>query len=192
MVRYGKLASYPQRVDWPAGTANGSRNQRKQNKEVYVMRTLTRKLLSLLLAFTMVCAMVPAAMAADEGGTEGSINWNDPTCVGGDSHNPVKGATDPATCTETGTQHYTCSNPGCTATGTAVISALGHDFDSSNGSPMEQSTGILANTAAAQHEIVKHHTRLEAIRHIPGRKQATLIRAKNVRKQRPSLIPGPT
>lgn len=29
------------------------------------MRTLTRKLLSLLLAFTMVCAMVPAAMAAD-------------------------------------------------------------------------------------------------------------------------------
>ena len=95
------------------------------------MRTLTRKLLSLLLAFTMVCAMVPAAMAADEGGTEGSINWNDPTCVGGDSHNPVKGATDPATCTETGTQHYTCNNPGCTATGTAVISALGHDFDSS-------------------------------------------------------------
>ena len=67
MVRYGKLASYPQRVDWPAGTANGSRNQRKQNKEVYVMRTLTRKLLSLLLVFTMVCAMVPAAMAADDG-----------------------------------------------------------------------------------------------------------------------------
>ena len=29
------------------------------------MRTLTRKLLSLLLVFTMVCAMVPAAMAAD-------------------------------------------------------------------------------------------------------------------------------
>ena len=29
------------------------------------MRTLTRKLLSLLLAFTMVCAMVPAAMAAE-------------------------------------------------------------------------------------------------------------------------------
>ena len=28
------------------------------------MRTLTRKLLSLLLVFTMVCAMVPAAMAA--------------------------------------------------------------------------------------------------------------------------------
>ena len=31
------------------------------------MRTLTRKLLSLLLVFTMVCAMVPAAMAADTG-----------------------------------------------------------------------------------------------------------------------------
>ncbi len=31
------------------------------------MRTLTRKLLSLLLVFTMVCAMVPAAMAADDG-----------------------------------------------------------------------------------------------------------------------------
>ena len=29
------------------------------------MRTLTRKLLSLLLVFTMVCAMVPAAMAAE-------------------------------------------------------------------------------------------------------------------------------
>lgn len=33
------------------------------------MRTFTRKLLSLLLAFTMVCAMVPAALAAD--GTDG-------------------------------------------------------------------------------------------------------------------------
>ena len=32
------------------------------------MRTFTRKLLSLLLAFTMVCAMVPAALADDGSG----------------------------------------------------------------------------------------------------------------------------
>ena len=34
------------------------------------MKTLTRKLLSLLLVLTMVCAMVPAAMAVEEGETE--------------------------------------------------------------------------------------------------------------------------
>ena len=38
------------------------------------MRTLTRKLLSLLLAFTMVCAMVPAAMAADTDWTGGNTD----------------------------------------------------------------------------------------------------------------------
>ena len=36
------------------------------------MRTLTRKLLSLLLVFTMVCAMVPAAMAAETDWTGGT------------------------------------------------------------------------------------------------------------------------
>ena len=41
------------------------------------MRTLTRKLLSLLLVFTMVCAMVPAAMAADE------IQWQEGQWQGG-------------------------------------------------------------------------------------------------------------
>lgn len=87
------------------------------------MRTLTRKLLSLLLAFTMVCAMVPAAMAADEtGGTVGSITWSSETCSkGNESHTPVPGNKTEATCTEPGTQHYTCGNPGCTATGTATI-----------------------------------------------------------------------
>ena len=97
------------------------------------MRTLTRKLLSLLLVFTMVCAMVPAAMAAEEtGGTVGPITWTSETCSQGhESHTPVPGDKTEATCTEPGTQHYTCGNSGCTATGTAVISALGHDFDSS-------------------------------------------------------------
>lgn len=42
------------------------------------MRTLTRKLLSLLLAFTMVCAMVPAAMAAD-----GEVEWKEGAWTGG-------------------------------------------------------------------------------------------------------------
>ena len=40
------------------------------------MRTLTRKLLSLLLVFTMVCAMVPAAMASEE---ENPVNGTETT-----------------------------------------------------------------------------------------------------------------
>ena len=43
------------------------------------MRTLTRKLLSLLLAFTMVCAMVPAAMASGEENPRTGTETNPPT-----------------------------------------------------------------------------------------------------------------
>lgn len=57
------------------------------------MRTLTRKLLSLLLAFTMVCAMVPAAMAADgepetTPPTEGPGTPGDTDGDTGDEENP--------------------------------------------------------------------------------------------------------
>ena len=54
------------------------------------MRTLTRKLLSLLLVFTMVCAMVPAAMAAD---TE-ELETNPPTEDQETSENPGDGTGD--------------------------------------------------------------------------------------------------
>ena len=89
------------------------------------MRTLTRKLLSLLLAFTMVCAMVPAAMAADE---EGWSEWTgggpqEPVCT----HTNVKtDKTKEATCTETGTETQTCLD--CNATRTRTIPALDHDW----------------------------------------------------------------
>lgn len=43
------------------------------------MRTLTRKLLSLLLVFTMVCAMVPAAMASGEENPRTGTETNPPT-----------------------------------------------------------------------------------------------------------------
>ena len=91
------------------------------------MRTLTRKLLSLLLAFTMVCAMVPAAMAADE------IQWQEGQWQGGNTEaghahtaesNPQNQT--PPTCTEAGSRTYKCT--GCDATRTDTAAALDHDF----------------------------------------------------------------
>ena len=76
------------------------------------MRTLTRKLLSLLLAFTMVCAMVPAAMAADTDWTGGSTEPD---------HQHSAETTEvitKATCKEPGSQKETCS---CGATRTVEI-----------------------------------------------------------------------
>lgn len=91
------------------------------------MRTLTRKLLSLLLAFTMVCAMVPAAMAADE------IQWQEGQWQGGNTEaghahtaesNPQNQT--PPTCTEAGSRTYKCTN--CDATRTDTAAALGHSW----------------------------------------------------------------
>ena len=94
------------------------------------MRTLTRKLLSLLLAFTMVCAMVPAAMAAD---TEEDIVWDSwgeaapgkDKCEDGKHVSDSIERTNP-TCTADGTAKETCNTCGATRTGT--IKKLGHDF----------------------------------------------------------------
>ena len=91
------------------------------------MRTLTRKLLSLLLVFTMVCAMVPAAMAADE------IQWQEGQWHGGNTeagHVHTAGSLpqnskDP-TCTEAGSRTYKCTE--CDATRTDTAAALNHDF----------------------------------------------------------------
>ena len=90
------------------------------------MRTLTRKLLSLLLAFTMVCAMVPAAMAADG---EGWSEWTggttlEPACTHDTTSTQT---TKPATCTEEGVETKTCST--CGATCTKVIEKLPHDYE---------------------------------------------------------------
>lgn len=91
------------------------------------MRTLTRKLLSLLLVFTMVCAMVPAAMAADE------IQWQEGQWHGGNTEaghvhtagSHPQNSKDP-TCTEAGSRTYKCTE--CDATRTDTAAALNHDF----------------------------------------------------------------
>ena len=76
------------------------------------MRTLTRKLLSLLLVFTMVCAMVPAAMAADEGWSqwEGGNTSEYPNCQHTEADIKV---TKDATCTTEGVETKTCKTCGC-------------------------------------------------------------------------------
>lgn len=84
------------------------------------MRTFTRKLLSLLLAFTMVCAMVPAALAADE-------DWTGGTSDDPNHQHSVQSTSDEkaATCTEDGSKKETCS---CGATRTVTIPKTGHDW----------------------------------------------------------------
>lgn len=97
------------------------------------MRTLTRKLLSLLLAFTMVCAMVPAAMAADEGD---GINWipgsswseNTGTPHDGNHTEGTRSNITAPTCTAPGQSTVACSHEGCKATRTDTAAALGHSW----------------------------------------------------------------
>lgn len=91
------------------------------------MRTLTRKLLSLLLAFTMVCAMVPAAMAADENWGK----WNTPECTSpSKEHTPgqITSRKD-ATCKDTGEETQQCGVCSATRTRTLPIDENAHDWD---------------------------------------------------------------
>lgn len=76
------------------------------------MRTFTRKLLSLLLAFTMVCAMVPAALAADdEGQTDpsGSVDV-DSSETSKPEDNPGEGGGDQETCNHDNTTYVSNNN----------------------------------------------------------------------------------
>ena len=109
------------------------------------MRTLTRKLLSLLLAFTMVCAMVPAAMAAETGTPQEQPSQGEsqePEEGDGGEVTPGPGEHEhkytiedksdsrwkDATCTEDGTKVLKCSVEGCNETKTESIPALKHDY----------------------------------------------------------------
>ena len=94
------------------------------------MRTLTRKLLSLLLVFTMVCAMVPAAMAADEGWSqwEGGNTSEYPNCQHTEADIKV---TKDATCTTEGVETKTCQT--CGAICTRTIEKKEHDFSKYDG-----------------------------------------------------------
>lgn len=90
------------------------------------MRTLTRKLLSLLLAFTMVCAMVPAAMAADENWGK----WSTPECTSSSKeHTPgqITSHKD-ATCKNTGEETQQCGVCSATRTRTLPIDENAHDW----------------------------------------------------------------
>ena len=90
------------------------------------MRTLTRKLLSLLLAFTMVCAMVPAAMAADENWGE----WSKSECTSSSKeHTPgqITSRKD-ATCKDTGEETQQCGVCSATRTRTLPIDENAHDW----------------------------------------------------------------
>lgn len=110
------------------------------------MKTMTRKLLSLLLVLTMVFAMMPMAMAADTGTTEPGATETDPANpgeggsgevtpgTGEHTHNyTIEDKSDPrwkdATCTEAGTKVLKCSVEGCTETKTETIPALGHTWE---------------------------------------------------------------
>ena len=83
------------------------------------MRQTRRRLLSLLMAFAILCSMIPAAFAAEDGWTEG----NDPQCT----HEKTTGEiTKAATCTEPGEKTLTCTE--CGAKKTETIPATGHTW----------------------------------------------------------------
>ena len=87
------------------------------------MKQTKRRLLSLLMAFAILCTMIPAAFAVEEE----NIKWSSPTCSGGhESHTPKKGTETPATCTEEGKITYTCEN--CSATGEVIIPKVDHTW----------------------------------------------------------------
>ena len=120
------------------------------------MRTLTRKLLSLLLAFTMVCAMVPAAMAAETRTTQEQPSQGENQQPGegdGSEETPGPGdhkhvwddgkVTKEATCTQDGEMTYTCTDKTCNETKTEKIDKLGHNFTQSITSGKDESGNSL-------------------------------------------------
>ena len=93
------------------------------------MKQTKRRLLSLLMAFAILCTMIPAAFAAEE-----TVNWKIGDWEGGsltDEHTGHMAAqtpqsqTDP-TCTTAGTRTYKCT--GCEAIRTDTADALGHNY----------------------------------------------------------------
>ena len=86
------------------------------------MKQTKRRLLSLLMAFAILCTMIPAAFAA-----ENEITWDNPKCSEGhESHTPVEGKTTPATCTAEGKIEYTCQN--CSEKGSKILPKLDHTW----------------------------------------------------------------
>ena len=93
------------------------------------MKQTKRRLLSLLMAFAILCTMIPAAFAAE------TINWKEGEWTGGElteehtqhtAEQTPQSKTDP-TCTATGTRTYKCT--GCDATRIDTADALNHIAD---------------------------------------------------------------
>ena len=86
------------------------------------MKQTKRRLLSLLMAFAILCTMIPAAFAA-----ESDIRWSTPTCTEGhSSHTPKEAGRTEATCAAEGKIEYTCEI--CGATGVETIPKVAHTW----------------------------------------------------------------
>ena len=85
------------------------------------MKQTKRRLLSLLMAFAILCTMIPAAFAAEGDWTDWT-GGNNPDCT----HQSVTTTKTEATCTEAGEEKETCTT--CGATRTKEIAKTEHTW----------------------------------------------------------------
>ena len=87
------------------------------------MKQTKRRLLSLLMAFAILCTMIPAAFAA-EGDWEGGDTEKYPSC----QHTETTENTKPATCKETGEKTWTCTMCGAIKKETIPVDGNAHQW----------------------------------------------------------------
>ena len=87
------------------------------------MKQTKRRLLSLLMAFAILCTMIPAAFAA-EGDWEGGDTEKYPSCQHTETTENIK----PATCKETGEKTWTCKTCGAIKKETIPVDESAHQW----------------------------------------------------------------
>ena len=117
------------------------------------MKQTKRRLLSLLMAFAILCTMIPAAFAADGEWSAWSKDCNE-----GQTHTSgTSVVTKEATCTEKGTEQETCTI--CGATRTKEIPMKEHSWNNSK---------WVSDAKTHWHECTVCHTKQDEAAHIPS------------------------
>ena len=154
------------------------------------MKQTKRRLLSLLMAFAILCTMIPAAFAEDgwtewTGGGEGASSC--------EHKNVTTETTKKATCTETGEEKETCTT--CGATRTKEIPMKEHTWDTKYGQNDTQHWQVCtvcgeageksahtwgdkweSDSNSHWHECTECHAKKEETAHTPS---ATLVNSKD-------------
>ena len=105
------------------------------------MKSVKRRLLSLLLAMVMVLSLAPSALATDPPASGGDTENPPSSGETGHTHTLEETITTPPTCTTEGVKTITCTTDGCTEyPKKEPIPATGHEWDEANATTTKPAT----------------------------------------------------